>query len=406
VVSIFKGSNPRDKTFSKTLTDVAKEVYIEEWSVSAEELGKGSGWSIEKHRLHGGVSDGVDIVTVNNGKLSFVVVPTRGMGIWKGEHQGNFLGWDSPVKHLVHPRCINLEARGGRGWLDGFNEWVVRCGLASFGSPGVDTAKDATGNPISNMLTLHGRVANIPASTVKVKIGSKPPFEISVEGTVHESSMFGPSLKLTSTITTVPGANFLKISDTIQNMRGFPDEMQILYHCNYGSPFLEKDAHLVAPISCVAPRDFVASKGIDDFSVFGAPEAGYSEQVFYMKPLSDVDGLAKAMLVAKDEAKAVSVSFHVKELPCLTLWKNIGALEDGYVVGLEPGTSYPNPKPFERVTGRVIKLGPGEKYNVNVTLSVHLGKDEVCKAAEELSKIQKQKKPTIYRNPAKSFSPI
>jgi hypothetical protein len=406
MVSTSERPNLRSEAFSKTLTDVAKEVYVEEWSVSAEELGKGSGWSIEKRRLHGGVSDGVDVITVNNGNLSFVVVPTRGMGIWKGEYQGNFLGWDSPVKHLVHPRRINLEARGGMGWLDGFNEWVVRCGLVSFGPPVVDPITDSTGNPRGNMLTLHGRVANLPASTVRVKIGSKSPFEISVEGTIHESSMFGPSLKLTSTTTTVPGANFLKISDTIQNMRGFPDEMQLLYHCNYGSPFLEKGAHLVAPIRCVAPRDLAASKGIDDFSMFGAPEVGYSEQVFYMEPLADVDGLARAMLVAKDEAKAVSVSFHVKELPCLTLWKNIGALEDGYVVGLEPGTSYPNPKWFERETGRVIKLGSGEKYSAMVTLSVHLGKDEVCKAAEEISKIQQRKKPIIYRNPVKGFSPV
>jgi hypothetical protein len=400
-----KGSGRRDKAFSKTLTDVEKGVYVEEWSVTAKELGKGSGWNVEKRRLYGGVSDGVDIITVNNGNLSFIVVPTRGMGIWKGECQGNFLGWDSPVKHLVHPRHINLEARGGLGWLNGFNECVVRCGLASFGPPGVDTTIDAAGNPGGNMLTLHGRVANIPASTVKVKIGSKPPFEISVEGAIYESSMFGPSLKLISTITTVPGASFLKISDTVQNMRGSSDEMQLLYHCNFGSPFLEEGARLVAPIRRIAPRDIAASKGIDEFSVFGAPEAGYAEQVFYVEPFADADGLATAMLVGKDEARAVSVSFHVNELPCLTLWKNRGALEDGYVAGLEPGTGYPNPKRFERKMGRVIQLGPGQKYSAEVMLSVHLGNDEVNKNMEELMKNQ-HKKPTIYRKPVKGFSPV
>jgi len=140
--------------------------------------------------------------------------------------------------------------------------------------------------------------------------------------------------------------------------------------------------------------------------MFDAPEAGFAEQVFYTEPLADANGLAKAMLVGKDESKAVSVSFYVNELPCLSLWKNTGALENGYVVGLEPGTGFPNPKQFEQEMGRVIQLDPGEKYKAEVTLSAHLGKDEVAKAVEELLKIQQRKKPKVYRKPVKGFSPV
>jgi hypothetical protein len=46
------------------------------------------------------------------------------------------LGWDSPVKEVVHPQFINLQSRGGLGWLEGFNEWMVRCGLEWAGHPG------------------------------------------------------------------------------------------------------------------------------------------------------------------------------------------------------------------------------------------------------------------------------
>src|SRR2546425_4718770 len=34
-----------------------------------------------------------------------------------------------------HPKLINLQARGGLGWLDGFNEWLCRCGLENNGQP-------------------------------------------------------------------------------------------------------------------------------------------------------------------------------------------------------------------------------------------------------------------------------
>ena len=77
-------------------------------------------------------------IIVNNGKLQFTVVPTRGMGVLEVKLGDVRLGWNSPVKEVVHPRHINLQSRGGLGWLEGFNEWMVRCGLESNGHPGTD----------------------------------------------------------------------------------------------------------------------------------------------------------------------------------------------------------------------------------------------------------------------------
>ncbi len=401
-----KASGSDGGFLSKTLTDIEKEVYVEDWSISSDELGVGEGWSIEKRRLSGGLSDGVDAVEVNNGKLSFVVVPTRGMGIWKGDYRGNFLGWASPVKELVHPQFVNLEARGGLGWLDGFNEWMVRCGLASFGAPSVDVIRDNTGREKEVLLTLHGRIANVPASTVRAKIGLKAPFELGVEGVVYERSMFGSNLKLTTSITTTPESNSLKISDTVQNLRSSPDEMQLLYHCNYGSPFLEEGARLQAPIRRVAPINPVAMQGIDSFDVIGPPQSGFIEQVYFMELLADNHGETRVALVNRDETRAVSVSFSVKDLPCFTLWKNTGKFEDGYVVGFEPGTSFPNPKRFERERNRVVKLRPEEEYRSEVILSVHIGKDEVRDVQRAIEGIRINTKPVVFKEPIRDFSRV
>jgi len=392
--------------FSKTLTDVERGIYIDSWSISSDDLGVGEGWSIDKCRLYGGRSDGIDVITVNNGKLSYVVVPTRGMGIWRGEYKGAFLGWDSPVKELVHPHYVNLEARDGLGWLDGFSEWVVRCGLASFGSPGLDIIRDNTGREKKVLLNLHGRIANIPASFVRVKIGLEQPFELGVEGVVLERAMFGSDLKLATSVTTTPGSNSVRISDTIENLRGVQDEMQILYHCNYGNPFLEDGARLIAPIRRVAPCNPTAAEGIDRFDVFGPPESGFVEQVYFMELLAGSKGITKVALASRDETRAVSVSFSLEELPCFTLWKNTAALEDGYVTGLEPGTSFPNPKPFERERNRVVKLKPKEKYHSEVTLSVHLGKEEVLTVSREIEKIRGKTKPVVFKKPVGDFSPV
>ena len=392
--------------YSKTRIDVEKEIYVEKWSINCDEFGAGENWRIEKRRLYGGPSDGVDIVKIDNGKLSFSVVPTRGMSIWKGECQGVFLGWLSPVKHLVNPSYINLEERKGLGWLCGFNEWVVRCGLGSLGAPGFDIVKDNMSRDIEMLLTLHGRIANTPASLVKIKVGLEPPFELGVEGVVYESSMFGSNLKLTTLITTTPGSNSLKILDIIENLRGVPDEMQILYHCNYGNPLLEEGARFVAPIKRIAPRDEVAMEYMGSFDVFGPPERGFVERVYFMELLSDERGYTEAMLVNKSLDKAVSHRFSINELPFFTLWKNTAAEEDGYVVGLEPGTSFPNTRRFEREHGRVIKLKSGEKYYAQLNISVHLGKKEVEEALNRVERIKGKAKPIVYKKPIKEFSQL
>ncbi|MBS7654008.1 aldose 1-epimerase family protein [Candidatus Bathyarchaeota archaeon] len=390
--------------YSKTLTDVENEVYIEEWSVSSSELNVGEDWRIEKRRLLGGPSDGVDVVTVNNGVLSFTVVPTRGMSLWKGECQGLPIGWRSPVRHLVNPCFINLEERRGLGWLRGFNEWIVRCGLESFGASGIDVIRDNMGNEVEVLLPLHGRIANTPASLVMVKVGLNPPFELGVEGVIYESSMFGPNLKLKTSIVTTPGSRTVKISDEIENLRGVPDEMQILYHCNYGKPLLEEGSQLLAPIKRVAPRDEEASKGIDSFNLTGPPERGFIEQVYFMELLEGADGYTEAMLVNRGLDKAVSHRFSAKSLPFFTFWKNTAAEEDGYVVGLEPGTGFPNTRNFERKHGRVVKLGPGEKYNVEINVSLLLGRAEVEEAISRIEAIKGGAKPIIYREPIEEFS--
>src|SRR3712207_8795510 len=38
-------------------------------------------WQVKSQTLHGGKQEGVEIITVDNGRLRFTVVPTRGMSV-------------------------------------------------------------------------------------------------------------------------------------------------------------------------------------------------------------------------------------------------------------------------------------------------------------------------------------
>ena len=167
---------------------------------------------------------------------------------------------DAPILGPVHPQFVNLPDHGGLGWLAGFDEWVSRCGLASNGPPGEDVITDKNGQTHRTPLTLHGRIANRPAHYVEVRINLDPPFEISVIGHVEETGLFLPHLHLTSTATTVPGSNRVVLHDVVENRAGTPAEMQLLYHCNQGPPFLEAGSRVVVPMREACAVDPTSSR--------------------------------------------------------------------------------------------------------------------------------------------------
>src|SRR5205814_10595341 len=210
-----------------------------------------SPWSVRKKTLHVGKQEGVEVIHVNNGKLSFTVDPTRGMSIYRVDMGDVGLVWKSPVKQLVNPAFINLDTRGGLGWLDGFNEWMVRCGIEWAGHPGLDDKR---------MLTLHGKVGNIPASEVRVVVEHGNPTTIRVRGRVDEKSMFGANLELWTEISTQVGSNTFAISDEVRNTGSSAQEFQIIYHANHGAPLLEGGARFVSATKEIRPLDGVADR--------------------------------------------------------------------------------------------------------------------------------------------------
>ena len=242
-----------------TLTDLSTEPPPDAFSLDAAQLGMASDhpWSVTRTTLRGGRRDGVELIHLDNGVLSLAIVPTRGMGIWKAAYRGTPLGWYSPiVDGPVHPRHVHLADHGGLGWLEGFDELMVRCGLSHNGAP-FEVAIPAPDGSIARHVLhgLHGRIANIPAHRVTVHIDDQPPHAITVEGKVAESTLFLTQIEMTSRITTIPGSNRLTVVDSFVNLSDQPGEMQLLYHWNLGPPYLGEGSTFHAPIETLIPRD-------------------------------------------------------------------------------------------------------------------------------------------------------
>jgi galactose mutarotase-like enzyme len=388
--------------FRATLISSDKNIRVESAEFSGRKITpKSPGWSIRKLTLHGGKQEGVEVIVVNNGKLEFTVVPTRGMGLLSAKLGDVRLGWNSPVKEVVHPRHINLNSRGGLGWLEGFNEWMVRCGLESNGGPGPDEFINNVGDKATMDLTLHGKIENIPASEVEIVVEKEPPYRLRVRGFVDERMFYGPKLELETEISTEPGSNEVRIADTITNRGGAEQEFELLYHANYGRPLLEEGATFLAPASRVIPMNAHAAKSSADYARYAAPTAGFVEQVYCITPLADAQERTLIALRNKAGDRAVSMAYSVKELPYLTQWKNTAAEGEGYVTGLEPGTNFPNHRRIERKLGRVPKLAPGAQHTATIDFAIHTDAASVKSVAERIAKLQGDKQPTIDAEPEK-----
>ena len=389
----------------RVITDVASEIWHDHFELTgtvSSPVGS-QNWAVRQRRLRGGLSDGVDVVEIDNGALKLEVLPTRGMGVWRGSFQGMPIGWNSPVKHPVHPAFVNQTERGGLGWLAGFNELICRCGLSFLGPPGRD--EDFSEHPILGELTLHGKIANLPAHRVEVTFDPDQHGRIAVTGVVDECSMFGPCLRLTSTIETTAGSNRFTIVDEVANLSAKPTEFELLYHTNIGPPFLEPGSVFLAAAREVCPRDARAAEGIGDYDKYAAPDVAYAEQAYFFQLIGDAQqhGLAAVRNAAGDAA--LSLRFLLAELPCFTLWKNTAAEADGYVTGLEPGTNFPNLRCFERTHGRLHTLAPGATRRMSLELAIHSGQTQVQELEDEIKRLQRASTVSLSREPLRQYSP-
>jgi hypothetical protein len=388
---------------TQTLTSTVRNLRVENWQVDSTQMPFKSAvpWSIQKYVLHGGKQEGVDVIVVNNGKLTFTVIPTRGMSVLRVTSGDITLGWDSSVKEVVHPSLINLQNRGGLGWLEGFNEWMVRCGLEWAGHPGKDKFINNTGDEAEMDLTLHGRIGNIPASEVEVVIDRQPPHRLRIRGRVDERQFYGPKLELWTEISTEPGSTSFRIEDTLTNFSAYEQEFELIYHANYGPPLLEKDARFVGAVKRITPFNAHAAKSTASFAQYVAPTKGFVEQVYMIEPFADAQNLTTVMLHNAAADKAVTMRYDITQLPYFTLWKNTTAVEEGYVTGLEPGTSSPANRSIERKAGRLAKLKPNEARRFAIEVGLHANKDEIARAAAAIKALQGSQPMQVSTQPVK-----
>lgn len=378
VSAVLFSANAFAKDF--VLTDVTSNIELGNWQTSSEELGltDGPAFTVTKKTLHGGKQEGSTLITVGTKDLQVTLIPTRGMDIFEIKSGDVRYGWTSPVDEIVNPAFMTLDMRNGLGWLDGFNEMMVRCGYEWTGHPGRESDR---------LMSLHGRAGNTPASKVVVSIDDAPPHSIHVKGLLKENTFKFSALETWTELSVTPGVKAVKIHDELTNNSDYERNYQIIYHSNFGSPILEEGAKFEAAVKEISPFNDYAKKGLKDWQTYLGPTKGYDEMVFNLVPYSDKDGHTTAMIHNKAADRGIAIRFDTKQLPVLTLWKNTDTLKQGYVSGIEPGTSYAYPRQIERKQGRVKTLAADGRQSFDLEYRVLTTSEDVNDVDAEIKSI-------------------
>ena len=346
-----------------------------------EKLTAGTGrFEIRYQQLESGRSAGLSCLTINTGSVTATILPDRGMGLWKCWSDDLEFGWQSPVSGPVHPSLVPIHDASGIGWLEGFDELLVRCGLQSNGAP--EFSESGT-----LRYPLHGRIANLPASRLEIQVDVENGI-LDVIGVVPESRFLIYSLELQTRYRFRVGSPVIEIVDTVTNRSSQSGSMQLLYHINVGQPVLQSGSCVHAAFRSLAPRDARASESVEQWNQCDGPASGYREQVYFLDPVGDESSWSEAMLASADGSFGFAVHFDTRTLPYMTLWKNTASVEDGYVVGLEPGTGFPNPRGFEEKNGRVVALQGGESRTFRLKLQPLTSPNAVTQSRSRIEALQ------------------
>lgn len=304
--------------------------------------------------------------------LSFNVLVDRAMDIGTADFAGYPLGWHS-CTGLCHPAySLPLE----KHWLDSFGGGLLTtCGLTNVGKPNQDREEN---------LPLHGVISGTPAENININYtwhGDN--LDISIEGIIRESSVFGPNLSLHRLIWTRLGEKKIFIEDVITNEGCLSSPLMVLYHTNIGWPIFDKDTFIIMPSRNVEIINANTEEEMEHYAFFRDPEKQATEKVYSHDMIPDSSGNVRLAVVNSNlihPCFGVYIKYPYKELPRFTQWKMMA--EGTYVLGLEPGNCGVRGRASERANGMLEYLEPGQSRSFHLEIGVITTPEELSQISD------------------------
>lgn len=275
------------------------------------------------------------LIARNATGICFEVAVDRGFDISGLSLDGINIGWHSPTQ-MRFPSS-DPDSEEGWGFLRNFDGFMVTCGLDHYSRPR-ETDVEHHNHPHlkTRRMPLHGGIATEKARLHSYGVDPETG-NVFCEGVVRQASVFGETLELRRKITLPVFGSALRIDDTITNWGFRPTRHAILYHLNFGYPFLDENLKIAG-----LPEPLLRSMQADPPS----PRDDYGEHVDVVDSPEETDPI---VLSNPDLALSVGLSFSRRHLTKLAVWR---AYQSGiFALGIEPRTETAESRPL---------LPPGE----------------------------------------------
>lgn len=288
------------------------------------------------------------LIARNAGGVCYEVAVDRGFDLSQFSFQGVNIGWHSPNQLRFPP----FEPSSDEGWafFRNFDGALATCGLDHFGPPAsADIASLKHPHLTSVQRPLHGRLATERARLLGYGIDQTQE-SVWCEGIVRQASLFGEVLELRRRISLPIFGGSIKIDDLVTNQGFRPTDHAVLYHLNFGYPFLDDTTTLHG----------LDQAFLDDFhTVARLPLDDFGELVNIIRS----DDLPETVDIALHNARTgiqVKLSYSTLQLPYLFIWR---AYQSGvFALGVEPAS--------HGGEAGTSQIAPGETRSYELNLNV------------------------------------
>jgi hypothetical protein len=311
---------------------------------------------VKRYCFTTGKAKGMEALDVNNGAgLLFTVLPDRGMDIGHLSYKG------MPVSFVSKAGIVAPWYYDGRGyeWLRSFTGgFLTTCGLTQVGDPCSFEGADQG---------LHGMVSNLPADGVNVfSDWDGDAYGIKVTGQVRQAKVQFENLLMKRTIETALGKDEIALEDEITNEGDRAEPFMLLYHINFGFPFLNPDCDIVLPAKKTTGWDDFSQKNADMCRIVTEPSPEPYDMTWYHELARDANETAGFMVANRKRQPdmAVAVTYNADVLDNFTQWRFLHKKD--YVMSFEPCNNLVKGVEYERANGSLKYIQPGETVRTNL----------------------------------------
>ena len=305
---------------------------------------------------------------VKNGPISFTVMGDKCLDIAEFSYKGVNMSFLSKPGLTGRNHYDTHGAEALRSIMGGL---IFTCGFENICPPCTDDGKD---------YPMHGRMRTTPAEHQCADVLTENDrILIRISGEMREAELFGENMVLRRVIETEYGSNTVVLHDTITNQAFRNELLMLLYHCNFGYPFLDEGTEIILPTRSVTARDENARPGLDTWNFMPAPEDNIPEQVFMHDLADDGNGNTFAAIVNEKLKLGMKISFNKTNLTNFYEWKSYASGD--YVIGLEPANA--------SVYGRLDQkeqgfhwLAPNQSEENELRFTVLDGEDDILSVRE------------------------